>query len=437
VAELGVEVVEREQAWPPRDLDIYLMLPEGRAASVAAPTRNDAFDAWNEARPRAARAPFLAVEGSCLRVGTVRLPLAGVAMAGPLPGFEHYVLDRSTAETLEHLALAVLRREPALLEGATSTSKTSAVQYLGAALGQPVVRVNLNAQTDTSELLGRYLPDPSATGRAAWRWVDGRVVRAMRDGAWLVLDELNLAEPAILERLNPLVEADPSLVLTEHDGECFGRHGTPIHPNFRVFATMNPASYGGRTALSPAFRDRFLAFRQVPSPSETDLHTMLERLVLGRGANFSLGAHAWTLPAAPPTLPWAGPKRAVTGVLRQLARLWSSLQGLAADGTPDASGREPAVFTRRGLLALVAAVHADTQAKLGLDAALRAALQRYVVARVAGDAERLALAHVLDASLLGPGQWRVGGTLGPPPPPVPPPVPDTDVPFYLHPGGLR
>ena len=49
-----------------------------------------------------------------------------------------------------------------------------------------------------------------------WRWEDGLVPQAMRQGWWLLLDEVNLAEPQILERLNSVLELDPSLVLTEH-----------------------------------------------------------------------------------------------------------------------------------------------------------------------------------------------------------------------------
>src|SRR5205823_10417208 len=73
-------------------------------------------------------------------------------------GFAHFCLDGRTAETLAHLAAAVALREPCLMEGETSTSKTSSVLYLAALLRQPVVRINLNGQTDTGELVGRYVP---------------------------------------------------------------------------------------------------------------------------------------------------------------------------------------------------------------------------------------------------------------------------------------
>ena len=42
-----------------------------------------------------------------------------------------------------------------------------------------------------------------------WRWQDGLVVQAMKHGWWVLLDEVNLAEPQILERLNSVLERDP------------------------------------------------------------------------------------------------------------------------------------------------------------------------------------------------------------------------------------
>src|SRR5690606_16542325 len=150
------------------------------------------------------------------RVGGVRLPRrgAGGPMVPPADHFRHFCLDEVTASTLEHLATGILLREPCLLEGETSTSKTTAVQYLATLLRQPVVRINLNGQTDTGELIGRFVPraeddEPAANeddvrspGQGSmWRWQDGLVVQAMRRGWWVLLDEVNLAEPQILERL--------------------------------------------------------------------------------------------------------------------------------------------------------------------------------------------------------------------------------------------
>src|SRR5262249_39435698 len=211
----------------------------------------------------------------------------------PDPGaFAHFCLDSRTAETLSHIALSVMLREPCLLEGETSTSKTSSILYLAALLGQPVVRINLNGQPDTGERVGRYVPTaeaasaplgpmgpigpmgPMAALPPQWRWQDGPVVKALKRGWWVLLDEVTLAEPQILERLNSVLERDPMLVLTEHDHSAYGPGGRPVHADFRVFATMNPAEYSGRSVLSPAYRDRWRAHPFIPRPAAAAYRTM-------------------------------------------------------------------------------------------------------------------------------------------------------------------
>src|SRR5207249_3757643 len=111
--------------------------------------------------PRDRFGSFMEITADRVRVANVWLPRRDASDEPFVPdpaGFAHFCLDGRTAETLAHLAAAVALREPCLMEGETSTSKTSSVLYLAALLRQPVVRINLNGQTDTGELVGRYVP---------------------------------------------------------------------------------------------------------------------------------------------------------------------------------------------------------------------------------------------------------------------------------------
>ncbi|KAJ2907670.1 AAA ATPase midasin, partial [Coemansia aciculifera] len=84
---------------------------------------------------------------------------------------------------------------------------------------------------------------------------------ALRHGHWLVLDELNLAPSDVLEALNRLLDDNRELVIPET------QETVRPHPHFMLFATQNPAGlYGGRKALSRAFRNRFveLHFDDIP-----------------------------------------------------------------------------------------------------------------------------------------------------------------------------
>ena len=44
--------------------------------------------------------------------------------------------------------------------------------------------------------------EAAAAARAPFEWTDGPLVTAMRRGDIILIDELNLAEDAVLERLN-------------------------------------------------------------------------------------------------------------------------------------------------------------------------------------------------------------------------------------------
>lgn len=78
---------------------------------------------------------------------------------------------------------------PCTLQGPTSSGKTSLVAYLAAQTGHKFVRINNHQHTELSEYLGSYVADEA--GRLVFR--EGALVQALRQGHWVVLDELNLA----------------------------------------------------------------------------------------------------------------------------------------------------------------------------------------------------------------------------------------------------
>lgn len=88
----------------------------------------------------------------------------------------------------------------------------------------------------------------------AFEFTEGGLVEAIRSGKWVLLDEINLANSEILQRLCGLLDShESSIILTERgDSEAINRH-----PNFRLFAAMNPATDSGKKDLPPSIRSRF------------------------------------------------------------------------------------------------------------------------------------------------------------------------------------
>ena len=145
-----------------------------------------------------------------------------------------------------------------LLEGPTSCGKTSIVEYLAKCLNQKILRINNNQNTEVEEYLGSYTTDVNGN----FYFNEGFLVKAVKEGFWIILDEINLAPSEVLEALNRLLDDNRELYLPESNKVI------KAHKNFRIFAAMNPSeTYTGRKDLSDAFKNRFihLFFNNIPN----------------------------------------------------------------------------------------------------------------------------------------------------------------------------
>ncbi|KAK5664014.1 hypothetical protein OQA88_228 [Cercophora sp. LCS_1] len=181
---------------------------------------------------------------------------------------EDYIITPYVERNLLNLVRATsTSRYPILIQGPTSSGKTSMIEYLANYTGNKFVRINNHEHTDLQEYLGTYVSD----SEGKLKFQEGLLVQAMREGSWIVLDELNLAPTDVLEALNRLLDDNRELLIPETQ--------EIVQPaeNFCLFATQNPPGlYGGRKVLSRAFRNRFLElhFDDIP---ESELQTILEK----------------------------------------------------------------------------------------------------------------------------------------------------------------
>ncbi|KAI8591646.1 P-loop containing nucleoside triphosphate hydrolase protein, partial [Geranomyces variabilis] len=106
-------------------------------------------------------------------------------------------------------------------------------------------------------------------------FIEGALVKALREGHWVLLDEINLATPETLDCLTGLLaSATSSLVLLERgDTEAVVRH-----PGFRLFGCMNPANDAGKKDLAIGLRSRFTEFWvDAPDATFADLVTIVRQ----------------------------------------------------------------------------------------------------------------------------------------------------------------
>lgn len=146
------------------------------------------------------------------------------------------------------LAGAVKDGSPVLLTGSDGCGKSSALNALARLLSATVLQYTMTPETPPCDLVGQFAPNDQPGGSRII-WTDGVATQALKSGNWLLLRHLEAADAKVLERLNPLLEADPMWVLTEK-GET-----KPVQPadtaagSFQLLATLTPPSRLGSSEV--------------------------------------------------------------------------------------------------------------------------------------------------------------------------------------------
>ncbi|GMM27764.1 AAA family ATPase midasin [Martiniozyma asiatica (nom. inval.)] len=112
-----------------------------------------------------------------------------------------------------------------------------------------------------------------------FKFVEGSLVKAIKNGDWLLLDEMNLATPETLDSISDLLSEDPTQrsILLSEKGDV---ESIKCHPSFRIFGCMNPATDVGKKDLPQSIRSRFTEI-YVHSPDEdiSDLLMIIDKYV--------------------------------------------------------------------------------------------------------------------------------------------------------------
>ncbi|KGG50167.1 midasin, partial [Mitosporidium daphniae] len=104
-----------------------------------------------------------------------------------------------------------------------------------------------------NELIAMALRFSGSPCSATFVFAEGVILKALQTGAWLLLDEINLAPPSLLLLLESLVAGHPVRVFERGDERPVFRH-----PSFRLFACMNGVlSESTRRALPESLRAKF------------------------------------------------------------------------------------------------------------------------------------------------------------------------------------
>ena len=161
---------------------------------------------------------------------------------------------------------------PIYVTGLSGNGKTFMIEQAAAKAGRELFRVNITVETDEDDLLGGFrLVDGETV------WFDGPVVEAMRKGAILLLDEVDLASTKIM-CLQPVLEGKG--VFLKKINEF-----VTCADGFNVVATANTKGKGDETGtfmgagvLNEAFLERFPITVEQEYPSNAVEKKILEKV---------------------------------------------------------------------------------------------------------------------------------------------------------------
>ena len=140
---------------------------------------------------------------------------------------------------------------PIFITGMSGNGKTLMVKEVAARTKREFVRANITIETDEDDLIGGFR---LINGETVWH--DGPVLMAMKRGAILLLDEIDLASNKIM-CLQPILEGSSIYV------KKIGKWVHPT-PGFNVIATANTKGQGsddgrfiGTNVMNESFLERF------------------------------------------------------------------------------------------------------------------------------------------------------------------------------------
>jgi nitric oxide reductase NorQ protein len=146
----------------------------------------------------------------------------------------------------------------ALIIGPKGTGKTTLVRKFASQVKKELYSVNFSLRTRESHLIGTKTLDKGEIS-----FVEGILVKSMRDAGVLYLDELNAAEADVLLRLDEALDDRRQLVLKEAEGQLVNAAS-----DWFVIATINPLSHVGTKELPPQLLSRFPVRLRLDYPPE-------------------------------------------------------------------------------------------------------------------------------------------------------------------------
>jgi len=158
-----------------------------------------------------------------------------------------------------------------LIIGPKGTGKTSLVRDFAKNKNMKLESINFSLRTRESHLIGtKTLTDGTVS------FEEGLLIKSMKEGSLLYLDEINSAEADVLLRLDEALDDRRQIILKESTGET-----VKAKEGWFVIATINPLTHSGTKELPPQLLSRFPVRIRLEYPSEEIELEIVKRHISG------------------------------------------------------------------------------------------------------------------------------------------------------------
>ncbi len=156
-----------------------------------------------------------------------------------------------------------------LIIGPKGTGKTSLVREYVMQKSKKLESINFSLRTRESHLVGSKNISDGNIG-----FDEGILVKSMKHGNILYLDEINAAEADVLLRLDEALDDRRQIILKESDGEII-----KAKDSWFVIATINPLTHVGTKELPPQLLSRFPVRIRLDYPPEDVEYDIIKKHV--------------------------------------------------------------------------------------------------------------------------------------------------------------
>jgi len=156
-----------------------------------------------------------------------------------------------------------------LIIGPKGTGKTSLVREYAIQKSKELESINFSLRTRESHLVGTKTLIDGNIG-----FDEGILVKSMKEGNILYLDEINAAEADVLLRLDEALDDRRQVILKESDGQII-----KAKDSWFVIATINPLTHVGTKELPPQILSRFPVRIRLDYPPEDVEYQIIKKHV--------------------------------------------------------------------------------------------------------------------------------------------------------------